>query len=336
MDHSSRKTPNDSPTGLSRRELMGAALAGAVAACAQPEGGPVVGTASAQDVGALADEIERELETDNIYVRMLGLKPHLPAHGHATKLGGCRMPDEVVEAMQDANKYFVLMDELLVAAGKKAAEMVKAEDALITSGASGGLLLGTAACLTGTDEEKMKALPHPTWPKHECVIQKANRYMYDHALRAAGATLVEVEGRDQLVNAIGKNTAVLFGLPRHGAMRQTQGTEVVQPEELIEIGKKAGVPVLIDGASRLVTSRIKQINRQVILRMASNRRFARMGPAGWCSLPHCTRVHSSPVQESPLCLPLLLRDRASSLLASWPEPLLRQYLLDDVSGLDAG
>ena len=143
-----------------------------------------------------------------------------------------------------------MMDELTVAAGQRAAEVVKAEAALITSGASGGLLLGMAACLTGTDEEKMRALPNPTWAKRECIIQKAHRYPYDFALQAAGATLIEVEGRTQLMNAIGDNTALIFGLPRHVALSGTMAEEVLQPEDLIQVAKQGGVPVMSDGASR--------------------------------------------------------------------------------------
>ncbi|HAK57231.1 MAG TPA: selenocysteine synthase, partial [Acidobacteria bacterium] len=153
---------------------------------------------------------------------------------------------EVVAAMQEANDYFVQMDELQVAAGRRAAEVVKAEAAVITSGGTGALMLGAAACLTGTDTEKMRALPHPTWARRECIIQKAHRYMYDRALRSAGVTFVEVEGREQLMNALGESTALLFGLPRGSA-----ATGVVPPEGLIEIGRRAGVPVMIDGASRL-------------------------------------------------------------------------------------
>ena len=161
------------------------------------------------------------------------------------------MPTEVIEAMQEANDYFVMIDELTVAAGKRAAEVVRAEAALITSGASGGLLLGAAACLTGNDEEKMRALPNPTWMKRECIIQKAHRYPYDFALQAAGATIVEVEGRAQLLNAISERTAFIFGLPRHVALSGTMAAEVLQPPELIEIAKQADVSVMIDGASRL-------------------------------------------------------------------------------------
>ena len=228
----------------SRRAFMGATVAGLATACTRAR---AVDDAAGDE--AAAAELEAELESGNIYMRLFDMKPHLPAHGHATKLGGSRMPAEVVEAMQEANHYFVLMDELAIHAGEKAAKILKAEAALITSGASGGLLLGTAACLTGDDEEKMRALPHPSWSKRECVIQKSHRYMYDHALRAAGAELVEVEGRDQLMNAIGENTALIFGLPPHGRPRDPDVE--VECEELIEIGKDAGVPVLIDGASRL-------------------------------------------------------------------------------------
>ncbi len=160
------------------------------------------------------------------------------------------MPDEVIAAMQEANGYFVHMDELNVAAGRRAAEVVRAEAALITSGATGGLLLGTAACLTGNDTEKMRALPHPTWAKREVIIQKTQRYSYEHPMRASGATLVEVENRDQLLNAISENTAMLFGLPEHEIMHEYT-PDTVHMEDLIEIGKNRGVPVLIDAASLL-------------------------------------------------------------------------------------
>ena len=226
----------------SRRQFIGASVGAGLAAtsCRQSE---APGDLS---VEATVADIERRLESDNIYTRLLGVRPHIPGHGTGTRLGGCRMPAEVFEAMREANDYFVQMDELQVAAGRRAAEVVKAEAALITSGGTAALLLGAAACLTGTDEAKMEALPHPTWARRECVIQKAHRYMYDRALRSAGMTLVEVEGREQLRNALAEKAALLFGLPGRSSAQ-----DVVPPEGLIEIGKRAGVPVMIDGASRL-------------------------------------------------------------------------------------
>ena len=232
------------------RTTLAAGAAGLASGCGGPDAGETAAAVGRQvDSEALPEEIESRLQ-DNVYTRLLGVKPHVPAHSYTTNSGGCRMPDEVIAAMQEANGYFVHMDELNVAAGRRAAEVVRAEAALITSGATGGLLLGTAACLTGNDTEKMRALPHPTWAKREVIIQKTQRYSYDHAMRAAGATLVEVENRDQLLNAISENTAMLFGLPEHEIMHEYT-PDTVHMEDLIEIGKNRGVPVLIDAASLL-------------------------------------------------------------------------------------
>src|SRR5690606_25527808 len=88
---------------------------------------------------------------DNIYTRLLGVRPHRGAHEHIRGLGGGRMSREVMEAMVEANDYFVDMNELYVAAGRRAADLLGAEAALITSGAFSAMILGAAACLTGTD-----------------------------------------------------------------------------------------------------------------------------------------------------------------------------------------
>lgn len=237
----------------SRRSFLGATLAAGLAGCSAPSSSKSDDLdATAPSVEALAADLERRLASDNIYTRLLGVRPHVPAHGYATALGGSRMPPEVLDAMREANDYFVMMDELTVAAGARVAELVHAEAALVTSGASGGLLLGAAACLTGTDVEKMRALPHPTWPRRQCIIQKANRYPYDRAMRSAGMDFVEVKGREQLLAALGERTAMIFALPNHDAeLGRDTPPNVLSPQELIAIGNDAGVPVMVDGASRL-------------------------------------------------------------------------------------
>ena len=113
---------------------------------------------------------------DNIYTRLLGVRPHLGAHEHISRLGGSRMPPEVMEAMVEANDYFVDMHELTAAAGRRVAELMGAEAALVTAGGFSAMLLGAAACLTGADEDRMRALPHPTWSKRNCLLQTAHRF----------------------------------------------------------------------------------------------------------------------------------------------------------------
>ena len=80
---------------------------------------------------------------------------------------------------------------------------------MVTSCSFGAMMLGAAACLTGTDRERIVALPHPTWPKRECLIQKAHRFPYDRAYRAAGMTIVDVDSRESFANAINEKTAMI-------------------------------------------------------------------------------------------------------------------------------
>ena len=104
--------------------------------------------------------------------------------------------------MAEANDYFVDMHELNAAAGRRIAEVMKAEAALVTAGSFSAMILGAAACLTGDrTRARIDALPHPTWAKRECLTQKAHRFDYDRAYRAAGMTMVDVETKEQLINA---------------------------------------------------------------------------------------------------------------------------------------
>jgi len=125
-----------------------------------------------------------------------------------------------------------------------------AEAGLVTSGSFASLTIGAAACLTGTDEERIQALPHPTWPKHECLMQTAHRFSYDRAYRAAGMTIVDVESREALGSAVNDKTAMLSGLASW-ERKHDRTPDVMLPEEIVALGKKTGVPVFIDAASEL-------------------------------------------------------------------------------------
>lgn len=199
---------------------------------------------------------------NNVYTRTLGLRPHLGAHEHISRLGGGRMAPEVVAAMAEANEFMVDMRELNAAAGRRAAELLGAEAAHVTAGGFSGLILGAAACLTGSDAEKIEALPHPTWARRECLIQTAQKFDYDRAYRSAGATIVYADTRDDMLARLGERTALIAGLcaserqgvfaPPFAADRAPKpNPALVPPEELIAMGKRAGVPVLIDMASDL-------------------------------------------------------------------------------------
>lgn len=224
------------------------------------DGGQGVG---AEDWPTDPDALEARYR-DNIYTRLLGVRPHVPAHEHVSRLGGGRMDAEVIAAMAEANEFFVDMNELLEAAGARIAERLGTEAALVTAGGFSAMVLGAAGCLTGTDPERAHALPLPTWPRRECLIQTPHRFGYDRAYRDAGMTIVEAETREDFRAALSDRTAMIAALAT--AERQTMfappapvdwapapGPEVMTVREQIEIGRAAGVPVLVDMASDLPT-----------------------------------------------------------------------------------
>ncbi|HJS74966.1 MAG TPA: hypothetical protein VJ921_11820 [Vicinamibacteria bacterium] len=199
---------------------------------------------------------------NNVYTRLLGVRPHIGAHEHISRLSGSRMPEEVMEALVEANRFFVDVEELSEAAGRKVAELLGAEAALVTAGGFSSMILAAAGCLTGSDPARIDALPHPDWPRRECLIQKAHRFSYDRAYRAAGMTIVEAYDREELLGKISENTAMIavlaaveeqrqFGPPVPKKRALPPEPHVLMPDELIAIGKKAKVPVLVDMASDL-------------------------------------------------------------------------------------
>jgi D-glucosaminate-6-phosphate ammonia-lyase len=176
-------------------------------------------------------------------LRELGVRTFINAGGTFTALTGSLMRPEVVAAIQVASKKFVRLEDLHEAVGARIASLIGCEAALVTSGCASALMLATAACLTGDDPRKMRALPDTTGLKTEVIVQKTHRVNYDHAIRNTGVKLVEVETRDELTNAIGERTAMMFFL------NSSDPRGKVHHEEFVAIAKSRGVPTLIDAAA---------------------------------------------------------------------------------------
>src|SRR4051812_11293454 len=145
------------------------------------------------------------------YFRDLGVRPFINASGTYTAMTASLMPPEVMDAINYASKHYVMLEELQLKVGERIAHLVHAEAAMVTSGAASALTLGTAAVLTGLDQQKMVALPDLSLipgVKSEVIIQKAHRFGYEHAVRNCGVRLVEVETREDLERAVNPNTAM--------------------------------------------------------------------------------------------------------------------------------
>src|SRR5207237_8883601 len=92
----------------------------------------------------------------------LGVRPVIHGAGTTTRYGGSLMRPETIEAMREAARAFVNIDELNEAAGVAIARMLGAEAAFVTGGAAAGLVLLAAACMTGDDAAKVACLAATT------------------------------------------------------------------------------------------------------------------------------------------------------------------------------
>jgi L-seryl-tRNA(Ser) seleniumtransferase len=173
----------------------------------------------------------------------LGVRTFLNAAGTYTSLTASLMPPEVMEAINYASRYFVSLNELHDAVGERLATLLDCESAMVTAGAASALTLGTAACLTGTDPDRIRSLPDTTGMMTEVIIQKTHRFGYDHAVRNCGVKLVEVETSEELEASVSDQTAMMLFLNYADPKGQ------IQREEFIALGKKYGVPTFNDAAA---------------------------------------------------------------------------------------
>ena len=68
-----------------------------------------------------------------------GVKPFINCTSTYTINGGSAMLPEVIQAMSDASFYPVNLDELMQGAGKRIAELLEVEAAMVSSGAAGAM-----------------------------------------------------------------------------------------------------------------------------------------------------------------------------------------------------
>ncbi|HXB10152.1 MAG TPA: hypothetical protein VNW04_23675 [Puia sp.] len=172
----------------------------------------------------------------------LGVRRVINADVTMTFLSGSLMLPEVLEAIESTSHDFANMFELQDKVGAKIAELLKVEGAMVTSGAACAILLSTAACITGTDKEKIKNIPNLPGPRAEVIMQKSHRYLFDQAVTTTGAKIVEVEGPDDMEKAFGPQT--VMALFFNAAEKHS-----ITHEEFIAAANRHNIPTLLDAAA---------------------------------------------------------------------------------------
>ena len=216
---------------------MGAAFAAIVS--------PIRALGKTVSVSTPAGGISGFGSTGNVYEE-LGVTTVINGEGTMTMLGGSLMRPEVETVMSMAGKHFVPILELEVAAGKRIAQLLKLPEgygAIVTSGAAAAMQSGLAGILTGDNEQFIQQLPDLTGMKSEVIIQKSHRNPFDHQLRSTGVKLVVVEAKEQLLNAINPNTAMMHFSNFANADGQ------IKVEEWVKIAHQHKIPAFIDAAA---------------------------------------------------------------------------------------
>ena len=181
--------------------------------------------------------------------RELGLRPVINFQGTYTSIGASKQAPELFEAQAQAAREFVVLEELQDAIGSRLSKLIGTEDAMVSTGAAGAIAIGTYACVAGDDPKNIRRLPDITGMKSEVIIQKVHRNGYDHAARSAGVKIIEVEGAEQLKNAINSQSAMAYHLG--GTPRDREWKNAVEIDDVLAITKPAGVPVMVDAANML-------------------------------------------------------------------------------------
>lgn len=192
----------------------------------------------------------------SIYERF-GVKPNINVSEFATRYGSALMEKATVEAMSEAAKESVRLDELQVAASKIIAQVTHAEAGIVTAGASAALTLGTAACIAGFDAARMNRLPDTTDMRNEVIMPRHQISGYAHAIRAAGTKIIGagvppgnipphevyiISGRD-IESAITDKTVAIGYVPCIGSHPPL--------EEVVGIARKYNLPVILDAATEV-------------------------------------------------------------------------------------
>ena len=184
-----------------------------------------------------------------VYER-LGVRAVISLAGTWTRVGGALMEQETTDAMAEAAKESVRLDELQAAASNIIANITGAQAGYVTSGAAAALTLGTAACLTGLDVARMNRLPDTSGMPNEVLMEYHQRCGFDHAIRAAGAKIVTTSPtKTYITKAQEFEAAITEHTVAIAYYYQPESTPPL--EQVIDIGNKYRIPVMVDAAGQV-------------------------------------------------------------------------------------
>lgn len=202
-----------------------------------------------QSRSAIAAPAAGALRLGKDMYQSIGVSPLINGRGTFTIISGSLMLPEVREAMAEAAQHHVHLDELMNAIGARLAALTQAEWGMVSSGCSAALTHATAACVAGGNPDLHVRIPNlADFPKTEVIIPSHSRNVYDAAIRAVGAKVIEVNTAEELELAFGPRTAMIYILAGPKA-----DTGALSTKNICAAAKQRNVPVLVDAAAEILT-----------------------------------------------------------------------------------
>jgi L-seryl-tRNA(Ser) seleniumtransferase len=202
-------------------------------------------------------------------VKQYGLKEPISMTGRVTALGAARVGRDVIEAMADVLPRTVDMVQLQERACAIISRVIGTESGCITACAASAIVVGVAACMTGSDMARVEGLPDGIMERDEVVLQRGHSAWFGASVRQmvrlAGARVVEIgdvkrAGVYQLDAALSEKTAAALYVVSHHASEY----ELISLNEFCAIAHSRGVPVIVDAAAETDLARLVRSEADLI------------------------------------------------------------------------
>ena len=184
----------------------------------------------------------------------IGLRRVINASGHMTKLGVSTISQETGAAMVAAAQNFVVIDELIDKVGELISTHTGAEDSCVTSCASAGIMIATAALIAGDDLGLIERMPDSAGLPNEIILQKGHAVNFgapiEQMIRLGGGIPVLAGQSNQtwaghIESLINEKTAGLFYCKSHHVQQES----TLSLKEMIEVAHKHNLPIYVDAAA---------------------------------------------------------------------------------------
>lgn len=187
----------------------------------------------------------------------LGVKTLINAAGTYTVIGGSRMSEQTLNAMEQAGTSFVPLCEMQTVVHNSIAQMTRNEAACVTAGAIVGTFLAAAGCISRKFRRPLRYIPKESIEKSELIMFRAHRNPYDRGLQVLGVKLVElgypnnidISTPEELERAFTEHTVGMIYLPSTDGGWVPPGA--LDLPQCIEQCRAHDVPLIVDAAAQL-------------------------------------------------------------------------------------